>query len=80
MSVLEVAPLPAIAVILMHMQLETTRGKKRIISTVAIKGRKLYICNGTVKCNAAGPLECDPAGGPGTIDAVELASQSFDVL
>ena len=58
---------------------DTTRGKKRIVSTVAIKGRKLYICNGTVKCSAPG-LDCNPVGGPGTIEAVEAVSQSFDIL
>jgi len=62
-----------------HVQIDTTRGKKRIVSTVAIKGRKLYICNGTVKCSKPG-LECDPVGGPGMIEAVEAVSQSFDVL
>lgn len=61
------------------MQVDTTRGKKRIVSTVAIKGRKLYICNGTVKCSAPG-VDCNPVGGPGTIEAVEAVSQSFDVL
>ena len=63
----------------LQMQIDTTRGKKRIVSTVAIKGKKLYICNGTVKCSAPG-LDCDPVGGPGTIEAVEAVSQSFDVL
>ena len=61
------------------MQVDTTRGKKRIVSTVAIKGRRLYICNGTVKCSAPG-LDCNPVGGPGTIEAVEAVSQSFDIL
>lgn len=60
-------------------QIDTTRGKKRIVSTVAIKGKKLYICNGTVKCSAPG-LDCDPVGGPGTVEAVEAVSQSFDIL
>ena len=63
----------------LRLQIDTTRGKKRIVSTVAIKGRKLYICNGTVKCSAPG-LDCDPVGGPGTVEAVEAVSQSFDVL
>ena len=62
-----------------QLQVDTTRGKKRIVSTVAIKDRKLYICNGTVKCTAPG-LDCDPAGGPGVVEAVEAVSQSFDVL
>ena len=63
----------------LQVQIDTTRGKKRIVSTVAIKGKKLYICNGTVKCSAPG-LDCDPVGGPGTVEAVEAVSQSFDVL
>ena len=63
----------------LQLQVDTTRGKKRIVSTVAIKDRKLYICNGTVKCTAPG-LDCDPVGGPGVVEAVEAVSQSFDVL
>lgn len=31
-------------------ELESTRGRKRILSTVAIAGRKLYISNGNVSC------------------------------
>ena len=30
-------------------RIDTTRGKKRIISTVAVAKQKLYICNGTIK-------------------------------
>ena len=30
--------------------IDTTRGTKRIMSTVAVAGRKLYIAQGTIKC------------------------------
>lgn len=60
-------------------KIDTTRGKKRIISTVAIAGQKLFILNGTVKCSKAG-LDCDPVGGPGLIEKVLAASSTFDVI
>ena len=39
-------------------ELDSTRGRKRILSTVAIAGRKLYIVNGTAKCEGGA---CDGA-------------------
>ena len=60
-------------------KLDTSRGKKRVISTVAVAGQKLYILNGTVKCSKPGP-DCSPLGGPGVVESVQAASSSFDIL
>ncbi len=59
--------------------LDTTRGKKRIVSTVAVAGQKLYIINGTIKCSKSG-LDCSPVGGPDIVASVQAASQSFDIV
>lgn len=59
-------------------KVDTTRGKKRIISTVAVADNKLFILNGTIKCTAPG-LDCRPVGGPGITEKVQAAAQSFDV-
>ncbi|BDA46952.1 PsbP domain-containing protein 2, chloroplastic [Coccomyxa sp. Obi] len=59
--------------------LDTTRGKKRIVSTVAVAGQKLYIINGTIKCSKSG-LGCSPVGGPDIVASVQAASRSFDVV
>ena len=59
-------------------RIDTTRGRKRIISSVAIAQQKLYILNGTIKCSAAG-TGCEPLGGAGTVEAIQAAAQSFDV-
>ena len=32
-------------------ELDSTRGRKRILSTVAIRDKKLYIVNGNFKCS-----------------------------
>jgi hypothetical protein len=58
--------------------IDTTRGRKRIISSVAVAKQKLYILNGTIKCAAAG-TDCEPLGGAGTVEAIQAAAQSFDV-
>ena len=59
-------------------RIDTTRGRKRIISTVAVAKQKLYILNGTIKCRAAGS-ECEPVGGADAVAAIQAAAQSFDV-
>ena len=57
-------------------ELDSTRGRKRILSTVAIAGRRLFIVNGAAKCDGgacAGAAE----------DAAELmrrAAATFDAL
>ncbi|KAL4448568.1 hypothetical protein ABPG75_005787 [Micractinium tetrahymenae] len=45
-------------------ELESTRGRKRILSTVAIAGRKLYIANGAVSCGKAATCEAAEAALP----------------
>lgn len=59
-------------------RIDTTRGRKRIISTVAVAKQKLYILNGTIKCSAAGN-GCEPLAGDDTVAAIQAAAQSFDV-
>jgi hypothetical protein len=60
-------------------KIDTSRGKKRIISTLAVAGQKLYILNGTVKCSKPGS-DCSPVGGPGVVETVQAASSSFDIV
>jgi PsbP len=57
-------------------ELDSTRGRKRILSTVAIAHRKLYIVNGTAKC------EGDSCGGAAAETAALMvqAADSFDAL
>ena len=59
-------------------RIDTTRGRKRIISTVAVAQQKLYILNGTIKCSAGG-TDCEPLGGADAVAAIQAAAQSFDV-
>jgi hypothetical protein len=59
--------------------LDTTRGRKRIISTVAVAEGKLFILNGTMKCAGAEP-GCAPLGGPEVAKVVRAAAETFDVL
>lgn len=57
-------------------ELDSTRGRKRILSTVAIANRKLYIVNGTAKCDGE---VCSGAAA----DAAALmrrAADSFDTV
>ena len=60
-------------------RIDTTRGKKRIISTVAVARQKLFILNGTIKCAGGGLADCEPVGGEGAVEAIQAAAQSFDV-
>lgn len=57
-------------------ELDSTRGRKRVLSTVAIANRKLYIVNGTAKC------EGGSCSGPAVETAVLMAqaADSFDTL
>lgn len=57
------------------------RCRKRIISTVAVARRKLFILNGTIKCGGGGGGgdDCAPLAGDGTVEAIQAAAQSFDV-
>ena len=56
-------------------ELDSTRGRKRILSTVAIAQKKLFIVNGNMKCDPAGCNE----------DSTDLAvlrqvAGTFDVI
>ena len=56
-------------------ELDSTRGRKRILSTVGIAEKKLFIVNGNMKCDPAGCNE----------DSTELAllrqvAGTFDVV
>lgn len=56
--------------------LNTTRGAKRILSTVAIADKKLFIVNGTIKCAVE---RCTSTADP-TVQLVTRVTVSFDVL
>ena len=55
--------------------IDTTRGTKRIMSSVTIVNKKLYIVNGTIKC---GKGSC--AGVEDVAQALDTALKSFTVL
>ena len=55
-------------------ELDSTRGRKRFLSTVAVKNKKLYIVNGTYKC---GEDLCNDARP--TVKIMQAMLKSFDV-
>jgi hypothetical protein len=55
--------------------INTTRGAKRVLSTVAVADRKLFIVNGTVKC---APGQCSSDDDP-VVQLIGRVTQSFDV-
>lgn len=56
-------------------ELESTRGRKRILSTVSIASRKLYIVNASVTCDKASCV-----GVEGAAAALREVCASFDVV
>lgn len=56
-------------------ELDSTRGKKRILNTVAIANRQLYIMNGVAKCDNG---VCDGAADNAT-QLMRQAAASFDL-
>eukprot|EP00884_Botryococcus_braunii_P016533 jgi/Botrbrau1/3563/Bobra.0078s0020.1 len=56
--------------------INTTRGAKRVLSTVAIADKKLFIVNGTLKCAVE---QCASNGDP-AVELISRVTQSFDVL
>ena len=56
-------------------ELDSTRGRKRILSTVGIAKKKLYIVNGNMKCDASGCSE-----GSGDIALLRQVASTFDVV
>ncbi|PRW44979.1 psbP domain-containing chloroplastic [Chlorella sorokiniana] len=57
-------------------ELESTRGRKRILSTVTIARRKLYIANGNVGCSKE---SCDAAAAAGALPLVRRVTQSLAI-
>ena len=57
-------------------ELDSTRGRKRIINTVAIAEKRLFIVNGTAKCEGG---VCNGAA-LAAADLMRQAAASFDVL
>ncbi|PSC73402.1 psbP domain-containing chloroplastic [Micractinium conductrix] len=56
-------------------ELESTRGRKRILSTVTIAGRKLYIANGNLSCGKADSC----AAAEGALPLLRAVTQSLTV-
>lgn len=57
-------------------ELDSTRGKKRVLNSVAISRRQLYIVNGAAKCDGG---VCDGAAEAAT-KLMRRAAASFDIL
>lgn len=57
-------------------ELDSTRGRKRILNTVTIYKSKLYILNGNLKCSKEGCGDDNQAG----IAVLRQVAGSFDVL
>ncbi|KAF5833333.1 hypothetical protein DUNSADRAFT_10413 [Dunaliella salina] len=66
--------------------LNSTRGRKRILNTVTIYNSKLFILNGNLKCDKVegqedgGSADAPCIAPPGSLDALRAAARSFDVL
>lgn len=56
-------------------ELDSTRGRKRILSTVGIAQKKLFIVNGNMKCDAAGCSESST-----DLALLRQAAGTFDVV
>lgn len=56
-------------------ELDSTRGRKRILSTVGIAQKKLFIVNGNIKCDASGCNE-----GSSEIATLRQVASTFDVV
>ena len=56
-------------------ELNSTRGRKRILSTVGIANKKLFIVNGNFKCSANGCSEQDTS-----VATLRQVASTFDVV
>jgi PsbP len=56
-------------------ELNSTRGRKLILSSVSVSNGKLYIVNGTAKCGADGCGSVEAAAG-----TMRAMARSFDVV
>ncbi len=60
----------------------TTRGDKRVLSTVAVDRSRLYIVNASIKCRADAAAACEArdagAGGP-AVEEARAVTASFDI-
>ncbi|KAK9828676.1 hypothetical protein WJX72_001487 [[Myrmecia] bisecta] len=54
-------------------ELDSTRGRKRILSTVAVVNKKLYILNGNYKCEESVCRESE-------VEPLRISAASFDAL
>lgn len=59
--------------------LDSTRGRKRILNTVTIFDSKLYILNGQYKCAKEAEGGCSTAQAEQTLAAMRSVAASFDV-
>ena len=57
-------------------ELDSTRGRKRILSSVGIAQKKLFIVNGNLKCDASGCTETDSKD----IAVLRQIASTFDVV
>ena len=61
----------------------TTRGDKRVLSTVAVDKNRLYIMNASIKCRDGAAGACTAkgsAGGGPAVDQARAVTQSFDIV
>lgn len=64
-------------------ELDSTRGLKRILNTVTIYDSRLYILNGSCKCEKkgeGGQGGCDAGEGPATLALLRAVADTFEVL
>lgn len=54
--------------------IDSTRGAKRVLSTVTVSGQRLFIINGNVKCKSPA---CDSDAVSATVATLQQAMQSF---
>ncbi len=57
-------------------ELDSTRGRKRILSSVGIAQKKLFIVNGNLKCDASGCTDSDGRD----IAVLRQVASTFDII
>ena len=58
----------------------TTRGDKRVLSTVAVDRNRLYIVNASIKCRGGAAGACDAQDGSPAVMQARAVAQSFDTV
>lgn len=61
-------------------ELDSTRGRKRILNTVSIYNAKLFILNAVAKCEKEEAGACGAAPVEAALEALRRTAASFDVL